>query len=343
MNKSNIKIGNNLLSNCGELISTVWKARKIAIVTDTNVAPLYLKTVVSSLEDSGFEVVSIILPAGEFVKSLDSYKELLEFLSKNEITRSDLLIALGGGSIGDLSGFTASTYLRGISYIQIPTTLLAMVDSSIGGKTGIDLPFGKNLCGAFYDPLLVIDDIDTLSTLSDDDFKNGLAEILKYGILDNKAIIELLKSDSYKENINILIDESIITKFKYCQGDEHDFGKRHFLNLGHTIGHAIEFVSNYEIPHGFAVSIGTCAMLRAFEAYGDITPFDARQIEDLYKKLELPTTCNLDSSELLKATLLDKKRSGQCIDIIVPIKIGACEIRTIDVSELQNIIRLGVN
>ena len=250
-------IGSGLLLSAGEKIRAVApKAEKAAIVSDDNVAPIYLEKVEKSLQAQGFQVCSFVFPHGEGSKNGRTYLEILNFMAANHISRSDLAIALGGGVVGDITGFAAATYLRGIKYVQLPTSLLAMVDSSVGGKTAIDLDEGKNLAGAFCQPELVLCDLDTLQTLSPDFFTDGCAEVLKYGVLGDRVLFDHLKERGQDFDREYVISRCVEMKRDYVCEDEFDNGVRRKLNLGHTIGHAIEKCSDYTIPHGHAVAAG---------------------------------------------------------------------------------------
>lgn len=258
----NIYIERGILNKCGAVISETVKTRKTAIITDDIVDRLYGKAVVDSLESSGFTVCKFVFKNGEGSKSTETLNEIYNFFCENNITRTDCVIALGGGVVGDITGFAAATFLRGLEYIQIPTTLLAQVDSSVGGKTAIDLPCGKNLVGAFKQPACVICDPDVLSTLSETILSDGMAEAIKYGMIRDNRLFELIASHNIK-NISEIIDDVVYTsisiKRDVVENDEFDTGERMILNFGHTLGHAIESYYNYEkYTHGSAVAIGMC-------------------------------------------------------------------------------------
>ena len=237
-----VLIGHGLLPSLGERAAKVCKGRTACIVSDDTVAALYEKTARTSLEQAGFTVFTYVFPHGEQSKCGETFLKLLSFLAANHLTRSDLLVALGGGVTGDLTGFTAACYLRGIACIQVPTSLLAMVDSSVGGKTAIDLPEGKNLCGAFYQPNLVLCDIDTLNTLPDDIFRDGCAEVIKYGVLGSEALFSHLHGEL---DLMAVVTQCVDMKRAIVEDDEFDTGTRQLLNLGHTLGHAIEAGANF--------------------------------------------------------------------------------------------------
>ena len=346
-----VTIGTDLLPKCGEIIASVHAPCRIALVTDFTVGAIYTNTVADSLKKEGFEVFIFAFYAGEASKNMENYGKLLEFLADNEITRSDIIVALGGGVVGDLSGFAAATYMRGIPYIQIPTTTIAMVDSSVGGKTSIDLEAGKNLCGAFWQPISVICSVDTLSTLDKRYFDDGVAEIIKYGILGNDKILRILhdciatQNNTYhalKPFLEDIVEESINTKISFIKDDVYDNGRRQYLNFGHTIGHAVEHASRYAFSHGQAVAIGMCSIARAGEALGFTEEGTASQLEQLVQGVGLPTNTIIPAADLYNSALSDKKRRGREISLIIPTKVGKCEITKVSIDELKNILDLGV-
>ena len=329
-----VKIGTGLLSSLGQETAKVTKVGKAAIVSDSNVWPLYGKTVQESLENAGFSFIYYVIPAGESSKNGQTYLELMNFLAQNQVTRSDCLIALGGGVVGDLTGFAAATYLRGITYIQVPTTLLAAVDSSVGGKTAIDLECGKNLVGAFYQPKLVLCDTDTLNTLPVEIFRDGCAEVIKYGILYDRQLFEHLHKNILNFDRQFVITRCVELKRDVVAEDEFDTGSRMKLNLGHTIGHAVEASSNYDVSHGQAVAIGMAIVSRAVRA--------TTEIEDILKLFGLPTKTGYTAQQLFDSALSDKKRSGDTVNLIVPEAIGACLIRPTPIDELKSFIEAGL-
>ena len=331
-----VLIGSGILSDLGAETAKLGKARKIAIVSDSNVWPLYGKIASDSLENDGFSVVSFVFPAGEESKNGSTYLELLNFLAQNQLTRSDMIVALGGGVVGDLAGFAAATYLRGIRFIQVPTTLLAAVDSSVGGKTAIDLPAGKNLAGAFCQPSLVLCDIDTLNTLPDEIFRDGCAEVIKYGILYDPSLFAQLEQQGLSFDREAVIARCVELKRDVVMEDEFDTGARMKLNLGHTIGHGVEAVSNFSISHGKAVAIGMAIVSRASHC-----PHNDR-ITGILNLFGLPTHTDYDSESLFKCALSDKKRSGGTVNLIIPKRIGQCDIVPTPVEKLQSFIEEGL-
>lgn len=336
-----VLIDKGILHRIGELCAGVVSPSRAVIITDSNVAPLYSECVCESLGAAGFSTLEFVIEAGEASKSAQSYLAFMSFLAKNRITRSDVIIALGGGVVGDLAGFSAATYLRGIKYIQIPTTLLAMVDSSVGGKTAIDIPEGKNLVGAFYQPSLVLCDPDTLLTLTPEIFADGCAEVLKYGIINDKALWERLKNPIMPQ-IEEIIEICVKNKRDVVNADERDVGVRQLLNLGHTPAHAIEILSDFSISHGSAVAMGMVIMSRAAANMGVCAKADADEIESLIKAYGLPTECTFGSHELASIATADKKRAGGHISLIIPHAIGDSHIHKTDVSELEDIFGRGL-
>ena len=337
-----VLIGSGLLSNLGSETARVTKTGKAAIVSDSNVWPLYGNAASKSLQDAGFEVVSYVFPAGEESKCGSTYLSLLNFLAESHITRSDCLVALGGGVVGDLTGFAAATFLRGIRYIQVPTTLLAAVDSSVGGKTAIDLPAGKNLAGAFCQPSLVLCDIDTLNTLPEDIFRDGSAEVIKYGVLYDPELFAHLAErglDFDRENV---IARCVELKRDVVMEDEFDTGARQKLNLGHTIGHGIEGHSHFTISHGKAVAAGMAIVARAAAAQGICGSGTRDRIIRVLEEFGLPTGTDFSAGDLYHTALSDKKRSGGSVNLIVPKTIGDCLIHTISLDQMLSFIEAGL-
>lgn len=337
-----VKIGSGLLSSLGQEAAAVCKPGTAAIISDTNVWPLYGKTVIESLTNAGFRVVHYTIPAGEASKNGHIYLQLLNFLAKEQLTRSDCIIALGGGVVGDLSGFVAATFLRGIPYIQVPTTLLAAVDSSVGGKTAIDLDAGKNLAGAFYQPWLVLCDLDTLESLPEDIFQDGCAEVIKYGVLFDPALFAHLTEKGLDFDRETVIARCVELKRDVVMEDEFDTGARMRLNLGHTIGHGVEAQSNFTISHGKAVAIGMAIVSRAAAALGICSSHTRDQILTAIHTFSLPTCTERTAHELFESALSDKKRSGNTVNLIVPERIGYCAILPTPVDQVKSFIEAGL-
>ena len=330
-----VKIGSGILSTLAEEIHALGKAEQVLIVSDSNVFPLYGNCCVRQLEEAGFTVSSFVFSAGEQNKNADTYLSLLSALASNHLTRTDCIVALGGGVVGDLAGFAAATYLRGIRYIQIPTTVLAAVDSSVGGKTAIDLPEGKNLAGAFYQPSLVLCDTDTWNTLPRDVFLDGCAEIIKYGILYDPALFASLEETGPDFDRETVITRCVQWKNTAVAEDEFDTGARRKLNLGHTIGHCIEKQSGYSVSHGKAVAIGMAMAARACDCP------DRNRILAILKQYDLPDTTDYSARELYVHALSDKKRTGGTVNLILPRAIGNCDIVPIPVDHLQAFLEAG--
>ena len=342
-----ILIGEDVMGRA-ELVTKVKNhADRYVIVTDSDVNPLFGEAVKEKLKETALPVDIIEIPAGEASKSLNTVLEVARQLIGLKVSRKSLLIALGGGVVGDVTGFIASIYMRSIPYIQIPTTLLAQVDSSVGGKTGVDLPEGKNLLGTFYQPKAVYVDLSFLKTLSDKDFANGLAEIIKYGIIGSHDLFELLEleKDGIKKRspslMKSLIARSCKIKADIVEMDEKELGLRRILNFGHTLGHALEAASGYSLFHGEAVSIGMVAETRLAELAHITVPGMAAKIENTLSELGLPTEIPdaVDRTELLEAMELDKKKAGGTLRFALPIRIGSmhasAQIPTLETSIME--------
>lgn len=341
-NPYDVIIGNGIITQIGtKLVQLLPKAKKVAIITDDNVGALYLANVKKYCLQVGVEVFDYAIRPGEASKSSINYIKLQNWLADNALTVTDVIIALGGGVVGDLAGFVAATYLRGISYLQIPTTLLAMVDSSVGGKTAIDLPTGKNLVGAFYQPSLVLCDIDLLDTLAEDLLQDGYSEVIKYGMLGNPELLECLAKDPV--NVNEVVATCVQMKRDIVLVDEFDKGERKLLNFGHTIGHAIEQVSGYQVSHGKAVAIGMAMDTRAAVRLGLCDERCLTVLCDLLNKYELPSVTTYQPQELYEAATRDKKREGDKITNIVPSELGKCEMKVISMKEFYDWIEKGVS
>ncbi len=338
-----VYMGAGIISEAGERIRAIApKAEKIAIVTDDNVDSLHAGKLEASLRNAGFETVKYILPHGEESKNGLNYLAILSFLAEKGLSRSDVLVALGGGMVGDIAAFAAATYLRGIKYFQLPTTLLAMVDSSVGGKTAIDLPAGKNLAGAFCQPEAVICDTATLDTLPENVLREGCAEVLKYGILGDRELFEHMAKKGLGFDREEVIFRSVAMKRDYVCADEFDTGVRRKLNLGHTFGHAVEKLSGFALSHGESVAIGTAVVARAAAKTGYCAQGCAHEIEAALKALGLPTESGLSIDEAMPVMLSDKKRTGSLVNIIIPRDIGRCEIVPMDAGTLKEFMSKGL-
>lgn len=337
-----VLIGSGLLQKAGEAVKKVISPCKAAIVTDSTVVHFYEETVRKSLTEAGFSVCTFVFPAGEASKNIHTLSHLLEFLAKEEMTRTDMIVALGGGVTGDLAGFGAAVYLRGIPFVQIPTTFLAAIDSSVGGKTAVDLEAGKNLAGAFYQPKLVLCDTDVLQTLPEVVFADGIAEALKYGVLGDAALFEKIAGGDFRQDLEEIIETCVSMKRDVVEEDEFDTGKRQLLNLGHTFGHAIEQKSHFQMTHGHAVAIGMHLIAKAAEAKGIAEKGTAATIAKALEQNQLPKETTFSPAEVAEGTLRDKKRRGGTISFVFPKKIGDCEIVKIPVEEVEALAKMAM-
>jgi len=343
-NRYSIYIEKGLLEKISDYIKDMYKGKKIAIITDENVNLHYGDKIVNQLEKNEYIVKKVILPPGEKSKSVDSllkvYDELLDF----KITRSDLIIALGGGVIGDLTGFAASTLLRGIPFIQVPTSLLAQIDSSIGGKVAVDLPRGKNLVGSFYHPKAVFIDPECLRTLDKRVLSDGMAEVIKYGCIRDKEFFEKLETIKSEEELFENLDDIIYTccdiKRGVVERDEKDTGERMILNFGHTIGHGIEKYYNFETyTHGEAVAIGMYIITKNSENQGLTKPGTSDKIRRVLENFNLPYGIDISNKEnLLDGISVDKKGEGEYLNLILIKDIGDVFIHKIKKDEVINFL-----
>ncbi len=337
---SRLTIGSGIMDIVGTACLELSNHAKVAIVTDSNVAPLYASRVYDAVKVAGLNVYTITLPAGEEHKTLDTVSEIYAFLAENGFTRSDILVALGGGVVGDISGFTAATYLRGIRSIQIPTTLLAQVDSSVGGKCGVDLPQGKNLVGSFNQPNRVLIDTDVLKTLPRDIFRDGMAEVLKYGcIFDEKLFSDILKL-SPGHISDAIVERCVELKRDVVERDEHDKGDRMLLNFGHTIGHAIEKLGNFtRFSHGSAVAIGMAAAAKIGEVSNFTSPGTYAQIISALSHLGLTAELPYHPDELVSSMAMDKKNLDGNLNFILLSKIGSGHIVPMSLNDAASLFR----
>ena len=337
-----VVIGRGLLAQSGQLLRESLGNCRLAVVSDGNVAKLYLPAVLESLAQAGFDACAYTFPAGEANKRLSTLSGMLEFFAEQHITRTDCIVALGGGVTGDMAGFAAGCYLRGVRYAQMPTTLLAAVDSSVGGKTAVDLAAGKNLAGLFHQPSIVICDTDTFQTLSPDEFANGSAEAIKTGILDSEALFSLFETGDARANIGEIVSQCVAFKASIVEADETETGIRKTLNLGHTAGHAIERCSGYTIPHGHAVAAGLAIIARAAEKLDWAEAPISHRIEQTLIRNGLPIQTEFSPEALAQAVLSDKKRAGGKITLVVPKQIGSCALTEIPVEQLVGVFRAGL-
>ena len=334
-------IGSGLLASAGERIMAACGGEVAAIITDDIVNPLYGDAVEHTLREAGYRTLRFVFPHGEQSKNMETYTALLSALAGGSLSRTDVVVALGGGVAGDLAGFAAATWLRGIPFAQIPTTLLAMVDSSVGGKTAVDLPSGKNQVGVFYQPNVVLCDVDLLHTLPGEIFRDGCAEMIKHGVILSEELFTLLKEPGLPD-MEDLVARNITIKRDIVAMDERDTGIRQILNFGHTIGHGIEKHSDYGVSHGKAVAIGMVLAARGACRTGLCDEDCYREILDAVRRHGLPYETGLSPEALIGAAFYDKKRRGQQITLILPKKIGKCITKSFSLEELASFIRLAM-
>ncbi len=338
-NTYEIMIEKGILKSCGRYIKNVSNAKKIAVVTDTNVAPLYLETVKESLVKEGFEVINYIFEAGESSKTAETVMRMVEFLAENRLTRNDMVAALGGGVCGDMAGFASAIYLRGIDFVQLPTTLLSQVDSSVGGKTGVDLPQGKNLCGAFHQPSLVLIDTTTLRSLPVHFFSDGMGEVIKTGCIKSAQLFEKIENeDITAENIEDIVYACVDIKKGVVERDEKEQGERALLNFGHTAGHGIEKLHNFTgISHGEAVGIGMLMISEAGEKAGLTEGSTAERIKKVLEKYNLKTEDENSAADIIEAMQSDKKRTGSGINFVMLSSIGNSFIHPVENEKIKEL------
>lgn len=342
--KYDIIIQNGILYNCGQYIKEITRSRRVLVVTDSNVAKLYSDTVLQSLENSGFETSLFIFEAGEQSKNLATIEKMLDSMCNFGLSRSDLVVALGGGVCGDMVGFASAIYLRGIDFIQIPTTLLSQIDSSVGGKTGCDLAAGKNLAGAFHNPALVIIDPDTLSTLPQRFFNDGMAEAIKYGCIKSPKLFYSIETQDPNAFLLDLIKDCIEIKRDIVERDFKESGERMLLNFGHTLGHALERHYDYKhLTHGEAVAIGMALVTKAAENHGFCDIGSYQRLKNCLEKYSLPFSTTVPIETLVKYCQADKKRRGADLNLVLIKEIGQSFIHKIKADELYNFLEGGMN
>ena len=345
-----VRVGTFLLEQVGPLLRERCAGERAAIVADSNTGPLYLEIVRASLAETGFETCAFTFKAGEASKRAGTYVDALEFLASHELGRGDAVVALGGGVVGDLAGFAAATYLRGIAYAQVPTSLLAMVDSSVGGKTAIDLEAGKNLAGAFWQPALVAADVGCLATLTAEQFADGCGEVIKHGVIADPELFGVLEVTPLTPDLlhaNVPAVETIVArnveiKRDVVDADEREAGARKLLNFGHSIGHAVEKLEGFRLGHGTCVAIGMVAIARAAVAAGACEPGLPDRIDAVCRAHGLDTSCRWGADEVFEAALHDKKRAGDAIDLVIPHAVGDCTIERTPLSEFRRLIAAGL-
>ena len=338
-----VQIGPGLLCGLGDTLKALCpKAGRYLVVTDDAVGPLWLAIVRDSLQKADLSFSAYTLPHGEASKTADHLVKILNFAASEHFTRADVFLALGGGMVGDLAGFAAACYMRGVAYIQLPTTLLAAIDSSVGGKTAVDLPAGKNLMGAFWQPKAVLCDTDTLRTLPEADFTSGCAEVIKTAILFDEPLFRQLEREGKDFDRQALIARCVEHKRDVVAEDERDTGRRVLLNLGHTLGHAVEAESGFSLTHGQAVAIGTATVCRAAAKYGLCLPEVPERVDALLQKFGLPIRTDAPFDALMERMLSDKKRAGGTISVVVPEKLGRCAVRPMATDEAAAFMKAGL-
>ena len=337
-----VLIGDGLLGQAGALLAALCASRRAAVVTDDTVGPRYAGRLVKSLENEGFDAPVFTVHHGEGSKDAAHFIGVLNWLAGLRLTRGDTVVALGGGVVGDLAGFAAAAYLRGVRLIQVPTTLLAAVDSSVGGKTAINLEAGKNLAGAFHQPSLVICDCDTLETLPGSVLSDGLSEVVKYGVIGSERLFGHIADRGADFDRAYVISECVKMKRDIVSKDEFDTGPRQLLNFGHTAGHAIETCSGYAVTHGSAVAVGMAIVTRAAAKAG-LCPKDCpERLEAVLKRLDLPTESPFGADALYGAVRSDKKVSGGVITVVVPEKIGSCVLKKFSLPDFKEFLKAGI-
>ena len=336
-----ILIERGLIDRCGQFIKEVSKAQKVCVVTDSNVEKIYAQRVIDSIKEQGFETKLFVFEAGEERKRLSTISNMYSCFADFHMSRKDLVVALGGGVTGDMAGFAAASYMRGIEFVQIPTSLLAQVDSSVGGKTGVDIEQGKNLVGAFWQPNRVIIDPDTLKTLPQHFINDGMAEVIKYGCIKDSKLFDTLKNENALDIIEDIIEICVSIKRDVVNADEREKGERMLLNFGHTLGHSLEKIYNYSgLSHGEAVAIGMCIITAASEKAGITKTGTTEEIISLCKKYGLPTTDNASPKEIAEICSSDKKSSGGSVNLVLLKEIGTSFTQPTKLDELENFITL---
>ncbi len=331
-----VTVEQGALSRAGELLRPLKKpGTRVMLISDSNVAPLYGHKLRTSLEGAGFPVSEFIFPAGEEYKLISTVCNMYRALSEGGFTRTDLVVTLGGGVTGDMGGFAAATFLRGMDFAQVPTTVVSQADASVGGKTGVDLPFGKNLVGAFHQPIAVITDPDALSTLPGHYFNDGLGEVIKHGAIADRELFERLEQGAALKDLEQVIGRSVSIKRDFVEADTKDTGRRMILNFGHTCGHALEKLNGFRgLSHGEAVGIGMVLACRAGERLGVTEPGTGERIAGVLERYGMPTEPGFGMAEIVEATALDKKSDGDTLRFILIPRIGESVIRPMSRKEL---------
>lgn len=337
-----VLIGDGLLHAAASILSPIVKSGPVTIVSDDTVYPLYGEILKQQLTDNGNTVHSFVFPSGEASKNASTYIALLNFLAGHGMSRSDTIVALGGGVVGDMAGFAAATYMRGIRVVQMPTTLLSAVDSSVGGKTGIDLEAGKNLAGAFYQPSLVLCDYRLFDTLEPAVFASGMGEVIKHAVLAGGELKELLMQP-VRQNLKQIVKLNVQIKRDVVQADEREAGARKLLNLGHTIGHAVEILSDYTLSHGQSVAIGTSVTARICARQGVCTQAVADDIIGLFRLHGLPTETAFTAKQIAEAAQMDKKRQTDTLTWVWIEAFSRCILKDIPMSDFESLVSLGLS
>lgn len=337
-----ILIGQDILGSIGHRAKDLNGLGKVLVVSDDIVHSLYGEVVYNSLKDAGYNVFEFTFNHGEKSKNLNTFSQIINFLAEQGFVRSDLIIALGGGVVGDISGFVAASYMRGIDYIQVPTTLLSMIDSSVGGKTAVDLEAGKNLVGAFYQPRLVLIDTNTLLTLPCIEYKNGMGEVIKYAVLEGGELKDLVLDGvklSDTQSITRFVYLCVDSKRKIVEEDEKESNIRRLLNLGHTFAHAIEKLSLYEIPHGLCVAAGLDIIARISNAHSKLSDIDYMTILNILEKYELNNMNPYTIDQMIDIIKLDKKVESDNINFVMPYAFGDCRIEKVKLSQIKEFVK----
>ena len=335
-----ILIDSGIIDGCGRLVRDIKPKGKCAVITDDNVDSFYGERVMKSLKDADIEAVKFAFPHGEASKNHSTLLSIYAFLAGHGFTRSDYIVALGGGVVGDTAGFAATTYMRGIDFIQIPTTVVSQADSSVGGKTAVNIEAGKNLVGLFHQPRLVIADTDTLSTLTPEFFADGMAEVVKHGMIKSAELFEILSTQDIKSNLVGIMKRNVTIKGRVVENDEREKGERMLLNFGHTLGHALEKYYNFTgLTHGCAVAIGMSTFTHIAERRGMCKAGVADKLDALLIKCGLPITDPAPMSELFRLSLGDKKHLANGMNIVICSDIGKSDVVKMSVDEYQEFLK----
>ena len=337
--KSRVLIEKGLFENFGHHVLNITEPCKVLILSDETVAKFYIEKLRKNLEKSGFKVSEFIIKPGEKSKTLSTATKIYEKMAADFFSRSDMVVSLGGGVVSDIAGFAAATYLRGIKFVSIPTSLLAQIDASIGGKNGVNLSFGKNLVGTFYSPELDLVDSNFLLTLPQKELRCGIAEAIKCGCIKDEKLFEIFENENFENNLDEIIKRSIAVKKQLAEKDEFDLGERKLLNFGHTLGHAYEKLGNFEtFSHGEAVAIGMNEITKISEKLGLTKAGTAERLAEVLKKNSLPVSSSFAKKDVLKAVLHDKKISGSFIDLAVLKSIGSSFIHRVPCSKIADFL-----